>query len=83
MTTKELKKFFEEHLVPSKLYKIGGKHNRRICMEKVANGWDVFFAEHKNKIGLMHYQDEASACKGMMDELRKLMASMYGITWVK
>ena len=82
MTGKELKAFFKEHLVPEKLYKIGGKHNRRICMEKSENGWDVFFSEKKAKIDLMHFADEASACTGMKNELRKLMEQMYGVTWV-
>ena len=31
MNTKELKKFFKEHLVPSKLYKVGGHHKNRVC----------------------------------------------------
>ena len=81
MTGKELRIFFQEHLVPSRLYKIGGRHNHRICMEKTENGWDVFFSEHKNRIGLMHFGDEASACQAMKDELRKLMELMYGVTW--
>jgi hypothetical protein len=50
-------------------------------MEKTENGWDVFFSEHKNRIGLMHFGDEASACQAMKDELRKLMELMYGVTW--
>ena len=82
MTGKELRKFFEEHLVPQRLYKIGGKHNGRICMQKSASGWEVFFSEHKHKIGLLKYTDEASACKSMKNEMRKLMESMYGVTWV-
>ena len=32
MTVKELKKFFEDHLVPSRLYHMkGGYHKNRIC----------------------------------------------------
>ena len=81
MTGKELKFFLQEHLVPSKLYKIGGVHNHRICMEKSADGWDVFFSEKKEKIGLMHYEDETSACISMKNEMRKLMEAMYGLTW--
>ncbi len=81
MTGKELKDFLKNHLVPDKLYKIGGKHNHRICMEKSENGWEVFFSEHKKKIGVMHFADEASACAGMKNELRKLMEQMYGVTW--
>jgi len=81
MTGKELKKFLQEHLVPSRLYKIGGSHNRRICMEKSESGWDVFFSEKKRKIGLMHYDDEESACLSMKNEMRKLMETMYGLTW--
>ena len=69
-------------MVPSKLYKIGGRHNHRICMERTKGGWDVFFSEHKNKIGLLHYEDEESACLSMKNEIRKLMEQMYGLTWV-
>ena len=81
MTVKELKAFFEEHLVPAKLYKIGGKHNKRICLEKADDGWNIFFSEKKNKIGLMHYKDETSACLRMKEEIRKMMELMYGLTW--
>ena len=81
MTGKELKAYFEEHLVPQKLYKIGGRHNNRICMEKTDDGWDVFFSEKKKKVGVLHYKDEASACSGMKNEIRKLMELIYGLTW--
>ena len=81
MTGKELKQFFEAHMVPSKLYKIGGKHNKRICMEHTKEGWEVFFSEHKNRIGTVHCEDETSACLTMKNEIRKLMESMYGLTW--
>ena len=83
MTGKELKTYFEEHLVPSRLYKIGGKHNHRICMEKEAEGWDVYFSDHNSKIGVMHFQDEASACNALKNEIRKTMEVMYGITWAE
>ncbi|MBQ1311028.1 MAG: hypothetical protein IIY55_04185 [Blautia sp.] len=82
MTGQELKEYFQEHLVPSKLYKIGGKHHNRICLQKSGSGWDVFFSEHKEKIGLTHYEDEASACRGMKDEIRKAMEVLYGMTFV-
>ena len=81
MTRKELKEFFETHMVPSKLYKIGGKHNKRICMEKSGDGWDVFFSEKKKRVGTLHYADEESACLSMKNEIRKLMEAMYGLTW--
>ena len=82
MTGKELKQYFEEHLVPRKLYKIGGKHHNRICLEQSGNGWDVYFSEHKEKIGVTHYDDETSACFGMRNEIRKLMEILYGMTFV-
>ena len=82
MNGKELKAFFDEHLVPARLYKIGGKHNHRICMEKTGEGWDVFFSDQKSKIGVMHFHDETSACRAMKNEIRKLMEIMYGVTWV-
>ena len=83
MTREDLGRFFKEHLVPEKFYKIGGKHNNRICMEKTENGWDVYFSEKKDKVGVIHYNDEASACKGMKNEVRKLMELIYGLTWVE
>ena len=82
MTTKELKKFFKEHLVPSKLYKIGKKHDGRICMTKEGKTWEVYFMDHKEKVGLMKFSDENSACLRMKDELRKIMESIYEITWM-
>ena len=81
MTTKELKQYFEEHLVPSKLYKIGGHHKNRICLDKTADGWAVFFQDNKDRIGVMNFVDESSAYNSMKDELRKLMEQLYGITW--
>ena len=81
MTTKELKQYFEEHLVPSKLSKIGGHHKNRICLDKTADGWAVFFQDNKDRIGVMNFVDESSACNSMKDELRKLMEQLYGITW--
>ena len=81
MTTKELKNFFKDHLVPSKLYKIGKEQSGRICMTKNKDFWEVYFLDNKDKIGLMLFSDENSACQSMMDELRKLMESIYEITW--
>ncbi len=81
MNTKELKKFLKEHLVPSKLYKVGGHHKNRICLDKTKNGWAVFFQDKKDRIGEIDFMDEASACDKMKDELRKLMEQMYGVTW--
>ncbi len=83
MTMKELSAFLKEHAVPEKLYKIGKGHNKRICLVKEESGWEVYFQEKKQKIGLLHFRDEESACLGMKDELRKLMESMYGLTWAK
>lgn len=82
MNVKELKKFFKEHLVPSKLYTIGKEHNGRVCMTKSGDFWEIFFLDHKEKIGLMRFTDENIACQKMKEELRKLMESIYGITWI-
>ncbi len=82
MTAKELKKFFKEHLVPSKLYKIGKERDGRVCLTKEGNFWEVYFMDHKEKIGLMKFTDENSACLKMKDELRKIMESIYEITWM-
>lgn len=81
MNTKELKQYFEDHLVPSKLYKIGGHHKNRICLDKTDKGWAVFFQDKDARIGVLNFVDESSACIRMKDELRKLMEQMYGITW--
>ena len=81
MTAKELKKFFKEHLVPSKLYKIGKKHDGRICLTKDKGIWEVYFLDHKEKIGLIRYEGENSACQAMKNEQRKIMEAFYEITW--
>ena len=83
MTVKELKVFFKEHLVPSHLYNLkGGSRSNRICLGKTEeNMWEVYFSEKKNKIGLMQFATENEACQHMMDEIRKVMEQIYGITW--
>jgi hypothetical protein len=83
MTVKELKVFFKEHLVPSHLYNLkGGSRSNRICLGKSKeNMWEVYFSEKKNKIGLMQFATENEACQHMMDEIRKVMEQIYGITW--
>ena len=83
MTVKELKTFFKEHLVPSHLYNLkGGAHSNRICLGKTKDDkWEVYFSEKKNKIGLMQFASENEACQHMMDEIRKVMEQIYGITW--
>ena len=83
MTVKELKVFFKEHLVPSHLYNLkGGSRSNRICLGKSEeNMWEVYFSEKKNKIGLMQFATENEACQHMMDEIRKVMEQIYGITW--
>ena len=83
MTVKELKVFFKEHLVPSHLYNLkGGSRSNRICLGKSEeNMWEVYFSEKKNKIGLMQFATENEACQHMMDEVRKVMEQVYGVTW--
>ncbi len=81
MNAQELKSYLEEHLVPSKLYKIGGSHKNRICLDKTESGWAVWFQDKKEKIGVLNFVDEASACSRMKDEIRKLMEQLYGLTW--
>ena len=81
MNTKELKTYLEEHLVPSKLYKIGGSHKNRICLDRTESGWAVYFQDQKEKIGVLNFVDEASACNRMKDEVRKLKEQLYRLTW--
>ena len=42
MTVSELKNYLSEHLVPAKLYQIGGEASGKICLEKV-NGLGMVF----------------------------------------
>ncbi len=83
MTVKELKRFFKEHLVPSRLYHVGRKSRPgRICLSMNEGGsYDVYFSEKKDKIGLMSFATENEACQKMMDEVCKVMESLYGVTW--
>lgn len=81
MTVKELKKYLQEHLVPKRLYKIGGEKKNRICMTCSNGVWSVFFRDRKNRVGVVNYNSEESAVEGMMEELRKAMSSIYGLTW--
>ncbi|MBQ9490118.1 MAG: hypothetical protein IJU80_09320 [Lachnospiraceae bacterium] len=73
MTASELKNYLTEHLVPSKLYQIGGEESGRICLEKVNGLWEVFFCEGKKKIGTLFFKDETSACAHMLKEITKVV----------
>lgn len=77
MTISELKNYFSEHLVPSKLYRIGGESEGSICLEKRNDLWEVFFLEGTKKIGTMIFKDETSACSRMLREVSKVMALVY------
>ena len=81
MTIRELQTFFKTHLVPKKLYKLDGKHNKRICLEHGKDGWEIFFCDKNAKVGLIRTKDETAACDVMKDEVRKLMEQMYGVSW--
>ena len=81
MTQKELKTFLMEHLVPRKWYKLGREKKNRICMTSEDGGFRAFFRDGTRRVGELFYKDEESACRGMKDELRKLMESAYGLTW--
>lgn len=82
MTSKDVRNFLKEHLVPAKLYKVGGEKKGRICLEKTGDGWEVFYRDKKDRVGAIYYQDEESACRGMLSEIRKFMECAYGVTWV-
>ena len=82
MTVKELKQFFNEHLVPSKLYALkGGHHKNRICQGKTSDGWELYFSDKEQKIGLMRFKTESEACQKMKEEILKIMEQVYGMTW--
>ena len=50
-------------------------------MDRAGDQWEVYFSDHKQKVGILRFGDEQSACLGMKDELRKLMEQMYGVSW--
>lgn len=79
MTIAELKNYLTEHLVPAKLYQIGGASNGRICLNKANDLWEVFFCEEARKVGTISFQDENSACARMLSELAKVMDLVYDV----
>lgn len=82
MTRKELKIYLKDHLVPARLYDLKSNHKNRLCMEKAKNGYDIYFSDHKEKIGLLHFATESEACQRMKEEISKLMVSLYGLSFV-
>ena len=77
MTMAELKSYLADHLIPSKIYQIGGETDGRICLEKANDLWEVFFFEGKKKIGTLFFKDENSACARMLKEISKVMELLY------
>ena len=82
MTTKELKSYLKDHLVPDRLYDLKSNHKNRLCMEKAKNGYEIYFSDHKEKVGLLHFATESEACQCMKEEISKLMVSLYGLSFV-
>ena len=81
MSRNELAVFLKEHLVPAKLYSLNGNHTNRICLEKSKQGWEVYFSDQKQKIGLLKFSSESDACARMKTEILKIMQSLYGLSW--
>lgn len=79
MTTRELRQYFKDHLVPTRLYHLRGAHHNRICMEQVADGWNIYYAERHNKVGLLHFATESEACEAMREQIGKVMQALYGL----
>lgn len=77
MTVAELKTYLADHLVPAKIYQIGGETSGRICLEKANGLWEIFFCDGKKKIGTLFFKDETSACKRMLKEISKVMELLY------
>ena len=48
------------------------------CTKK---GWEIYFSDRKNKIGLMQFASESEACMRMKEEVLKLMEQVYGLSW--
>lgn len=80
MTVSELKKYLTEHLVPTKLYQIGGESDGKICLEQENGIWEVFFCDKMSKIGIMCFKDENSACARMLSEITKVMSLFFDET---
>jgi len=49
--------------------------------DHIRTGYVLYFQDKKEKIGVLNFVDEASACNRMKDELRKMMEQLYGVTW--
>ena len=77
MTVSELRKYLSEHLVPTKLYQIGGESDGKICLEQENGMWEVFFCDKMSKIGIMFFKDENSACARMLSEITKVMSLFF------
>lgn len=74
MTRNELAAYFKEHHVPGKFWSLRKNgRNGRICLSKAADGYEVYFKEHKARIGALHFATEAEALLGMQKEVSKLM----------
>ncbi|MCH4035325.1 MAG: hypothetical protein LKH04_03410 [Lachnospiraceae bacterium] len=79
MTRKELAAYLKEHRVPGKLYSLKGGHKNRICLEEEKDGFSVYFGSRKEKVGALHFANEADACLGMRNEIDKAMGGLYGL----
>ena len=55
--------------IPSYSYHIGGYAEECVCLERVANGWDVYIGERGNHYEVMSSGDLKTACKRVLDRV--------------
>lgn len=64
-----LKLTLKKNGIPSYSYHIGGYAEESVCLERVANGWDVYIGERGNRYEVMSYSDLKSACIRVFDQV--------------
>ncbi|GAB2808365.1 hypothetical protein [Ferruginibacter profundus] len=68
MTKKDLEQKLKEKGILNDSYSLeGGLPNEAYCLNKVEDGWEVYYSERGNKSGLRKFTNEMDACKCLYD----------------
>ena len=72
MKIDELNKLLLIKNVPKEAYSLaGGLPNEAFCLEKLKEGWHVYYSERGNKNTIGKYLHEEEACEALLNKLIK------------
>ena len=75
MTRDSLQTYLEAKKIPSQWYNIGGMGltDQRTVLQEENGKWIVFYSERGIRFDLSSYDNEADACKELLERIKELI----------